>query len=131
MFTYFLKRVNSRRKRVLRKYLISELSSLSRTQVELRNLASIVNSNKSHGQMTDLLTTLPSFPTAQYTHLIPSLEKNFVTTTDLLTLDGLEVAKRAHLPLLDVKGLIAHIQSRLQAGAGGRGRAWHWDRKQV
>ena len=71
--------------------------------------------------MTDLLTTLPSFPTAPYTHLIPSLERALITTTDLLTLDALEVAKRAQLPPLDVKRLIAHVLATLQAelGVGG------------
>ena len=68
--------------------------------------------------MTDLLTTLPSFPIQKYTHLLPSLEKNFITTTDLLTLDSLEVAKRAQLPLLDVKRLIAHVLASLQSELG-------------
>ena len=68
--------------------------------------------------MTDLLPVLPSFPTGQYSHLLPSLEKNCITTSDLLTLDGLEVAKRAHLPLLDVKRLIAHVLASLQAELG-------------
>lgn len=68
--------------------------------------------------MTDLLTTLPSFPTAPYTHLIPSLERALITTTDLLTLDALEVAKRAQLPPLDVKRLIAHVLASLQAELG-------------
>ena len=68
--------------------------------------------------MTDLLDVIPSFPTAQYSHLLPSLEKSYVTTSDLLTLDGIEVAKRAQLPLLDVKRLIAHVLASLQAELG-------------
>jgi DNA repair protein RAD57 len=59
--------------------------------------------------MTDLLHVIPDFPTHSYTHLIPSLEKNLVTTADLLTLDVVDVAKRAQLPSLDLKRLIAHI----------------------
>jgi DNA repair protein RAD57 len=59
--------------------------------------------------MTDLLTILPSFPTAPYTHLLPSLEKNLITTSDLLTLDAIEIAKRAQLPILDVKRLAKHV----------------------
>ena len=74
-----------------------------------------------NGQMTDLLNVLPSFPTAQYTHLLPSLEKNLITTSDLLTLDGIEVAKRAQLPLLDVKRLIAQVLATLQAELGVQG----------
>ena len=68
--------------------------------------------------MTDLLLTLPNFPTKSYTHLIPSLERTRITTSDLLTLDPLEVAKRARLPLLDVKRLINHITAALQGQLG-------------
>ncbi|KAL8789593.1 MAG: hypothetical protein Q9213_001029 [Squamulea squamosa] len=68
--------------------------------------------------MTDLLHTLPNFPTRHYTHLIPSLEKNLITTTDLLTLDPLEVAKRAQLPLLDVRRLANHVLTSLQSQLG-------------
>ncbi|KAL8806994.1 MAG: hypothetical protein Q9182_000975 [Xanthomendoza sp. 2 TL-2023] len=68
--------------------------------------------------MTDLLYTLHSFPTKLYTHLIPSLEKNLITTTDLLTLDPLEIAKRAQLPLLDVRRLTNHVLASLQSQLG-------------
>lgn len=53
-----------------------------------------------------------------YTHLIPSLEKNLITTTDLLTLEPLEVARRAQLPLLDVKRLTKHVLASLQNQLG-------------
>ena len=68
--------------------------------------------------MTDLLHTLPDFPTKSYTHLIPSLEKHLITTTDLLTLDALEIAKRAQLPVLDVRRLATHILAALQGQLG-------------
>ena len=68
--------------------------------------------------MTDLLHILPDFPTNGYTHLIPSLEKNFVTTTDLLTLDAVEIAKRARLPVLDLRRLANHIISLLHGQLG-------------
>lgn len=68
--------------------------------------------------MTDLLHTIPDFPTKLYTHLLPSLEKNLITTTDLLTLDALEVAKRAQLPLLDVRRLSNHVVAILQGRLG-------------
>ncbi|KAL8861087.1 MAG: hypothetical protein Q9178_002600 [Gyalolechia marmorata] len=68
--------------------------------------------------MTDLLHTLPNFPTKHYTHLIPSLEKSLITTTDLLTLDPLEIAKRAQLPLLDVRRLANHVLASLQIQLG-------------
>lgn len=68
--------------------------------------------------MTDLLYTIPDFPTKHYTHLLPSLEKNLITTTDLLTLDALDIAKRAHLPLLDVRRLKEHVLATLQGQLG-------------
>ena len=68
--------------------------------------------------MTDLLQSLPNFPTKQYTHLLPSLERNLITITDLLTLDPLEIAKRAHLPLLDVRRLANHVLASLQGQLG-------------
>lgn len=68
--------------------------------------------------MTDLLRTIPHFPTQHYTHLLPSLEKHLITTTDLLTLDTLEVAKRAQLPLLDVRRLTNHVIAILQGQLG-------------
>ena len=68
--------------------------------------------------MTDLLHTIPDFPVKLYTHLIPSLEKHLITTTDLLTLDALEIAKRAQLPLLDVRRLANHVVAILQGQLG-------------
>ena len=68
--------------------------------------------------MTDLLNTIPDFPTNSYTHLLPSLERHLITTTDLLTLDALEVARRAQLPLLDVRRLANHVVAFLQSQLG-------------
>ena len=68
--------------------------------------------------MTDLLHVLPDFPTKSYTHLLPSLERHLVTTTDLLTLDALEIAKRAQLPLIDVRRLANHVIASLQGQLG-------------
>lgn len=68
--------------------------------------------------MTDLLHVLPDFPIGPYTHLIPSLEKHLVTTTDLLTLDAVDIARRAQLPLLDVRHLANQVVSLLQQQLG-------------
>ncbi|KAI9774854.1 MAG: hypothetical protein M1840_000070 [Geoglossum simile] len=68
--------------------------------------------------MTDLLSTLPAFPTKPHAHLLPSLEKNHITTTDLLTLDALEIAKRARLPLLDVRRLVGCVVAALHGELG-------------
>ncbi|RDL38542.1 uncharacterized protein BP5553_02882 [Venustampulla echinocandica] len=68
--------------------------------------------------MTDLTTVLPGFPTQQYVRLLPSLEKHCVTTADLLTQDWIEIAKRAQLPLLDVKRLCNAVLDALQLDLG-------------
>jgi DNA repair protein RAD57 len=71
--------------------------------------------------MTDLTFVLPGFETQPYIRLLPSLEKNQVTTADLLTLDSVEVAKRAQLPLLDVKRLSNGILEALKTNLGING----------
>jgi len=68
--------------------------------------------------MTDLTVVLPGFPTYQYVRLLPSLEKKLVTTADLLTLDCVEIAKRAQVPLLDVKRLCNAVLEAFQASFG-------------
>jgi DNA repair protein RAD57 len=68
--------------------------------------------------MTDLTAVLPGFPTQQYVRLLPSLEKNKITTADLLTLDCVEIAKRAKLPLLDLKRLSVAVLQSLQGDLG-------------
>ena len=72
--------------------------------------------------MTDLLHALPEFPTNSYTHLLPSLERQLVTTTDLITLDALEIARRAQLPLLDVRKLANHVIAALHGELGFQSR---------
>jgi DNA repair protein RAD57 len=73
-----------------------------------------------NASMTDLTAVLPGFPTQQYVRLLPSLEKNQVTTADLLTLDCVEISKRARVPLLDVKRLCNAILEALQVNLGVR-----------
>jgi DNA repair protein RAD57 len=68
--------------------------------------------------MTDLPTILPNFPTGAYTHLLPSLDRHGVTVTDLLSLDALEIAKRASLPILDLRRLAQDVIHALQGDLG-------------
>ncbi|KAM3084250.1 DNA repair protein rhp57 [Clarireedia jacksonii] len=68
--------------------------------------------------MTDLSTVLPTFLTHQYVRLIPSLEKNLITTADLITLDCVEIAKRARLPVPDVKRLCTDVLKALKEDLG-------------
>lgn len=66
----------------------------------------------------DLLSTLPNFPTKPYAHILPSLEKNRISTVDLVTLDTLEIAKRAHVPPADVRRLCVHLIQALHQDVG-------------
>lgn len=65
--------------------------------------------------MTDLASVLPGFTVDQYVRLIPSLERAHITTADFLTLDCVEIAKRAKAPLLDLKRLSSAILQALQS----------------
>jgi DNA repair protein RAD57 len=78
----------------------------------------ITTSTLSDASMTDLSIVLPGFPTQSYARLIPSLEKNLICTTDLITLDASEIAKRAQLPLVDVKRLCHDVLLSLQGSLG-------------
>ncbi|GAW23656.1 hypothetical protein ANO14919_132300 [Xylariales sp. No.14919] len=71
--------------------------------------------------MTDLSQVLPDFPVAQYARLLPVIEKNKLTVTDLLTLEVPEIGKRTQLPLLDIKRLCKAVLAALHAdlGVGG------------
>src|SRR5271170_1610475 len=50
--------------------------------------------------------------------LFQPLEKHLVTTTDLITLDAVDLAKRAQLPLLDLKRLCNAVLQELQCDLG-------------
>lgn len=71
--------------------------------------------------MTDLINVLPDFPTSSYSHLLPSLNRKLITTSDLLSLDASDIAKRAQLPPVEVAKLSAAILEALhnQLGVGG------------
>lgn len=66
----------------------------------------------------DLLSVLPGFPTKPYTHIIPSLERRQITTADLITLDALEIAKRARIPPADVRRLCSDVIAALHLDLG-------------
>lgn len=70
--------------------------------------------------MTDLSQILPGFPTQQHARLLPSIEQAGLTTADLLTLDCVEIAKRARVPLLDVKRLCEAVLGALRGDLGVR-----------
>ncbi|EEA25749.1 DNA repair protein rhp57 [Talaromyces marneffei ATCC 18224] len=66
----------------------------------------------------DLLTIIPNFNTKPYTHILPPLERRHITTVDLITLDYLEIAKRAHVPPADVRRLCADVVVGLHGDLG-------------
>nr|POE53390.1 dna repair protein rhp57 [Quercus suber] len=74
--------------------------------------------------MTNLLSVLPDFDLNPYTHILPSLERAQISTTDLLTLDAIDVAKRAQVPPGEVRKLVdallegLHTSSRDTSVAG-------------
>ncbi|GAB7340741.1 hypothetical protein MBLNU457_7119t1 [Dothideomycetes sp. NU457] len=65
--------------------------------------------------MTDLLHVVPDLDLSQYSHILPSLEKALISSTDLLTLDVLDIAKRAHVPLAEVRRLADDVLRELHA----------------
>ncbi|KAJ6120558.1 hypothetical protein N7523_004838 [Penicillium sp. IBT 18751x] len=66
----------------------------------------------------DLLSVLPGFATRSYAHILPPLERGKISTVDLITLDTLEIAKRAHVPPADVRRLAASIVEALHGDLG-------------
>lgn len=66
----------------------------------------------------DLLSVLPGFATRPYAHILPPLERGKISTVDLITLDTLEIAKRAHVPPADVRRLAASIVEALHGDLG-------------
>lgn len=65
-------------------------------------------------QMTNLLTVLPNFDTKPFSHIIPSLEKALISSVDLLTLEPIDVAKRAQVPTGEVKKLANALLEQLR-----------------
>lgn len=68
--------------------------------------------------MSDLLFVAPDFPTTSFSNIIPSLEKNHIAVADLLTLDAVDVARRAQLPAREVRRLTEAIVQTLQHDLG-------------
>lgn len=68
--------------------------------------------------LMDLLSVLPGFATKPYAHILPPLERGKITTVDLITLDTLEIAKRAHVPPADVRRLSVSIVEALHGDLG-------------
>ncbi|KAL3467637.1 P-loop containing nucleoside triphosphate hydrolase protein [Aspergillus heterothallicus] len=66
----------------------------------------------------DLLSILPNFSIKPYAHILPPLERSRITTVDLIALDTLEIAKRAHVPPADVRRLANHLVKALHHDVG-------------
>ncbi|KAH6607991.1 DNA repair protein RAD57 [Trichoderma cornu-damae] len=63
--------------------------------------------------MTDLLYILPSFPLSDFAALLPAIERQALTTTDLLLIHPADLAKRTQLPIIDLRRLLAAIHASL------------------
>lgn len=61
--------------------------------------------------MTNLLAVVPDFDLAPFSHILPSLEKALISSADLLTLDAIDVAKRAQVPSGEVRKLVGSLLS--------------------
>ncbi|KAI6914064.1 hypothetical protein KC318_g4746, partial [Hortaea werneckii] len=68
--------------------------------------------------MTNLLTVLPDLDIRPFTHILPSLEKALVSTADLLTLEPVDIAKRAQVPPREVEKLATTLVDALHATNG-------------
>ncbi|KAI7553963.1 P-loop containing nucleoside triphosphate hydrolase protein [Hortaea werneckii] len=68
--------------------------------------------------MTNLLTVLPDLDIRPFTHILPSLEKALVSTADLLTLEPVDIAKRAQVPPREVEKLATTLVDGLHATNG-------------
>ena len=64
--------------------------------------------------MADLIDILPDFTIASFSHLLPSLSKKLITTSDLLTIDAQDIAKRAQVPPSEVTKLSNALLQALQ-----------------
>lgn len=67
--------------------------------------------------MTNLLAVLPDFDIQAFSHIVPSLEKALISTADILTLDALDIAKRAHVPTEEVRKLANALLDDLKGDA--------------
>jgi DNA repair protein RAD57 len=84
---------------------------LSSREVQSRNI-------NFHIASMDLLLVLPGFVTKPFAHILPPLERAKVTTVDVITLDSLEIAKRARVPPADVRRLSSCIVEALHTDVG-------------
>lgn len=71
--------------------------------------------------MTDLIQVLPDLDTTSFSHILPSLEKALISANDLITLDAVDVAKRAQVPQNEVRRLAGEIVSALHVSMGVKG----------
>lgn len=67
--------------------------------------------------MTNLLIVLPDLDIRPFTHILPSLEKALVSTADLLTLEPVDIAKRAQVPPREVEKLATTLVDALHGGS--------------
>jgi len=68
--------------------------------------------------MTDLLAVLPEFCTQSFSNLLPSLERAQIAVADVLTSDAVDIAKRAQLPVREIRRLTDALLDALHVQLG-------------
>jgi len=69
--------------------------------------------------MSDLLSVVPDFPLTPQTHkIVLSLEENDITTSDLLTLEQLDISKRTSISPHDLRRFIKEVTKALHTSIG-------------
>lgn len=66
----------------------------------------------------NLLAEFPDIPTAEFANILPSLERHHITVSDVLTLDSVDVARRAQVPVREVRRLTDVLLKALRSQYG-------------
>jgi DNA repair protein RAD57 len=75
--------------------------------------------------MCDISSTIPSFSTTTFTHLLPALDRSGVTVSDLICSEAIDVARRALLPPNEILRLRQALVKALHQDAD-RSEAAEW-----
>lgn len=77
--------------------------------------------------MSDLLQVLAGFKTSSFSHILPSIDKAGITTSDLICLSPQEIAKRAQVPPVEAAKLSQAVIEALQADNARSARTLDFD----
>lgn len=66
----------------------------------------------------NLYAVCPDLPTSDFSNILPSLERNHISVSDLLSLEAQDVAKRAQIPVREVTRLVKAVLTALHGQYG-------------